>query len=87
MARHSPVSHVDYVESELNRALEWLRSTQPHRLFAACVILQQLADNAPTIFFVRTKEFFDLIWVPLWDTREVIRVSASKALRSVHGSV
>ena len=80
MARHSPVSHVDYVESELNRALEWLHGTQPHRLFAACVVLQQLADNAPTIFFVRTREFFDLIWGPLWHSREFIRLSAGKAL-------
>jgi Domain of unknown function (DUF3385) len=80
MARHSPVSHVDYVESELNRALEWLHGTQPHRLFAACVVLQQLADNAPTIFFVRTREFFDLIWGPIWHFKEFIRLSASKAL-------
>ena len=80
MARHSPVSHVDYVESELNRALEWLHGTQPHRLFAACVVLQQLADNAPTIFFVRTREFFDLIWGPLWHSKEFIRLSAGKAL-------
>ena len=80
MARHSPVSHVDYVESELNRALEWLHGSQPHRLFAACVVLQQLADNAPTIFFVRTREFFDLIWGPLWHFKEFIRLSAAKAL-------
>jgi Domain of unknown function (DUF3385) len=80
MARHSPVSHVDYVESELNRALEWLHGTQPHKLFAACVVLQQLADNAPTIFFVRTREFFDLIWGPLWHSKEFIRLSAAKAL-------
>ena len=80
MASHSPVSHVDYVESELNRALEWLHSTQPHRLFAACMILKQLADNAPTIFFVRTREFFDMIWIPLWHTQEFLRLSAGQAL-------
>ena len=80
MASHSPVSHVDYVESELNRALEWLRSTQPHRLFAACMILKQLADNAPTIFFVRTREFFDMIWTPLWHHQEFLRLSAGQAL-------
>lgn len=76
MARHSPVSHVDYVESELNRSLEWLRGSIPYRRFAACSLLQQLAENAPTIFFARTKEFFDLIWDPLWDVKEPIRLSA-----------
>ena len=25
MARYSPVAHIDFVESELNRALEWLK--------------------------------------------------------------
>jgi hypothetical protein len=80
MARHSPISHVDYVESEMNRALEWLHGSQPHRLFAACVVLKQLADNAPTIFFVRTREFFDFIWGPLWHADKIIRLSAGRAL-------
>ena len=72
MARSSPMAQVDYVESELNQALDWLRESQErsdqsqsHRRFAACAVLQQLAENAPTVFFVRTKEFFDLIWKPL----------------------
>lgn len=85
MARLRTVSHVDYVESELNRALEWLHGSLPHRLFAACVVLEQLAENAPTIFFVRTREFFDLIWGPLWHQKEVIRLSAWRALRACLG--
>jgi FKBP12-rapamycin complex-associated protein len=82
MARNSPVAQVDYVESELNQALYWLRDTQSHshRRFAACAVLQQLAENAPTVFFVRTKEFFDLIWKPLRDPKEQIRMSAAAAL-------
>lgn len=80
MARNSHVSHVDYVENELLRALDWLQGNQSHRRFAACAVLQQLAENAPTIFFVRTKEFFDLIWGPLWDQKEKIRFIASRAL-------
>ena len=84
MARCSPVAHVDFVESELNRALEWLRvdvsRDLPHRRLAACAILQQLADNAPTIFFARTSEFFDIIWGPLRDAKEPIRLAAAKAL-------
>jgi hypothetical protein len=46
MARNSPVAHVDFIEGELIRALEWLKAEQPHRKFAACVVLQQLAANA-----------------------------------------
>jgi hypothetical protein len=80
MAKTSSISHVDYVESELNRALEWLRTDQAHRRFAACAVLQQLAENAPTVFFAKTKEFFDLIWGPLWDSKEKIRYAAAKAL-------
>jgi FKBP12-rapamycin complex-associated protein len=80
MARYSLVSHIDYVEVELNIALEWLRGSIPHRRFAACAVLQQLAQNAPTIFFASKKEFFDLIWDPLWDNKEKIRLAAGKAL-------
>ena len=82
MAKSSSLSQVDYVEDELNQALNWLRepNNQSYRRFSACVVLQQLAENAPTIFFVRTKEFFDLIWRPLWDSKERIRISAGAAL-------
>jgi len=41
--------------------------------FAACVMLQQLSKHAPTIFFARINEFFDLIWGPIWDQRDFIR--------------
>jgi FKBP12-rapamycin complex-associated protein len=82
MAKFSPISHVEFVESELIRALEWLKSDQSHRKFASTCVLQQLAENAPTIFFTRTKEFFEGIWTPLWDNKEMIRVSAAQALSS-----
>jgi phosphatidylinositol kinase/protein kinase (PI-3 family) len=83
MARSSPVQHVEYLESELNRSLDWLRGKpSSHKRFAACTILQQLAKNAPTVFFARINEFFDLIWGPIWDSKEVIRLVASRALSS-----
>jgi FKBP12-rapamycin complex-associated protein len=80
MARNSPIAHVDFVESELNRALEWLRGEQPPRKFAACSVLQQLAVNAPTVLFSRLKIFFEHIWSPLWDSRERIRIAAASAI-------
>ena len=82
MAKNSPVSHVDYLELELNRSLDWLKGHRNsfNRRFAACTVLQQLAKNARTVFFARIHEFFDLIWAPLWDQREPIRLAASRAL-------
>jgi serine/threonine-protein kinase mTOR len=82
MAKNSPVSHVDYLEMELNRALDWLKGHKNsfNRRFAACTILAQLAKNARTVFFARIHEFFDLIWSPMWDPREPIRLAASRAL-------
>jgi tetratricopeptide (TPR) repeat protein len=80
IAKVSPIARVDIVECELNRSLEWLRTDQAHRRFAACAVLQQLAENTPTVFFAKTKEFFDLIWGPLWDSKDKIRHVAAKAL-------
>jgi len=62
MARFSSASQVDYVERELDRSLEWLSGTVTHRRHAACAVLHQLAENAPTIFFARSADFFHLIW-------------------------
>ena len=61
MARNRPISQVDFVECEFNRALEWLKYEQPHRKFAACSMLQQLAENAPTIFFTKTRGKYSVI--------------------------
>jgi serine/threonine-protein kinase mTOR len=80
MAKHAPVSHLESVEAELIRSLEWLKGNTPHRRLAACAVLCQLAENAPTIFFVRCKEFFEFIWGPLRDAKEAIRLCAAKAL-------
>jgi hypothetical protein len=46
------------------------------------LVLQQLAENAPTLLFARIKDFFDLIWGPLWDAKDKIRFAASRALSS-----
>ena len=62
MARFSSSSQVDYVERELNRSLDWLSGQVSYRRHAACAVLHQLAENAPTIFFARSTDFFRLIW-------------------------
>ena len=81
MARHTTaVSHADYVERELDRSLEWLRGGNSHRILAACALLKQFAANAPTIFSVRSKDFFELIWRPLCERRIELRYAAAGAL-------
>jgi hypothetical protein len=35
MARGSPVSHIDFIEAELARALEWLDAEAPYKKVAA----------------------------------------------------
>ena len=80
IAKHTPVPLVDYIEAELARALEWLEGNIPHRRLAACAVLEQLANNTPTLFFVQCKAFFDLIWSPLRDPKERIRLCAAQAL-------
>lgn len=80
IAKHTPVPLVDFIEAELSRALEWLEGTIPHQRLAACAMLEQLANNTPTLFFVQCKAFFDLIWSPLRDSKERIRFCASQAL-------
>jgi hypothetical protein len=42
-------------------------------------VLHQLAENAPTIFFVRCKEFFDRIWGPLRGVVSVISADTAHA--------
>jgi len=80
VAKYSVVTHIEYVEKELDRSLEWLRESTVARRFAACAVLHRLAENAPIVFFARSKDFFDSIWGPLRDGRNEIRIAAARAL-------
>jgi hypothetical protein len=74
------VSHAEYVEKELDRALIWLTSGVLHRQSAACALLEQFVINAPTVFFARSDDFFNLIWVPLCSPNHRLRLSAASSL-------
>ncbi len=51
------------VEFEVKRALEWLQdATHQSRRYAAVLVLKELAENAPTLFYVHVSSFFDLVW-------------------------
>jgi hypothetical protein len=80
LARSSVVPNADYVEFEVDRGVEWLSSDQSSRRLAACFVLKELAENAPTLFFAKTGEFLERVWVVLRDQKPIIRLSAARAL-------
>ena len=80
-------ANADYVEFEVTRALEWLGTERSDRRLAACLVLKELARNAPTIFFSKTNqsaggpnEFIDKIFPVLRDSKQIVRVCAGEAL-------
>lgn len=46
------------------------------------LVLKQLALNAPTLFFMHVPPFIKAIWVPLRDSKQIIREGAIEALRA-----
>ena len=49
------------------------------RRHAAVLVLKELADNAPSLFYIHAAAFFEHIWVALRNSRPEIRESAAKA--------
>uniref|UniRef100_M4B9E7 non-specific serine/threonine protein kinase n=1 Tax=Hyaloperonospora arabidopsidis (strain Emoy2) TaxID=559515 RepID=M4B9E7_HYAAE len=81
-----------FVDFEAKRAFEWLQEAaggahaQRHealvsqRRLAACFILRELAQAAPTLFHVNLTLFFQSIWGAVRDARVEIRDAATSAL-------
>ncbi|KYQ91695.1 protein kinase [Tieghemostelium lacteum] len=83
LARSSGTLTAECVEFEVTRALEWLSGERYEaRRHAAVLVLKELAQNAPTLFYVHAGSFVDLIWVALKDTKVAIRDGAVEALRA-----
>ncbi|MDP2434404.1 MAG: hypothetical protein Q8P67_01525, partial [archaeon] len=72
----------DCVEFEATRALEWLQggSRYESRRLAAVLILKELAENAPTLFFKYNKELREAVWIPLSDSKSLVRLSTLQAI-------
>jgi FKBP12-rapamycin complex-associated protein len=71
------------VEFEVKRALEWLQDAKHEsRRYAAVLVLKELAENAPTLFYVHVASFFDLVWSALHDNNVSIREGAVDALHA-----
>eukprot|EP01116_Phalansterium_solitarium_P018594 TRINITY_DN4988_c0_g1_i2.p1 TRINITY_DN4988_c0_g1~~TRINITY_DN4988_c0_g1_i2.p1 ORF type:complete len:2361 (-),score=824.80 TRINITY_DN4988_c0_g1_i2:390-7472(-) len=71
------------VEFEMKRAMEWLQGERiESKRHAACLVLAEVAENAPALFYSCINSFVDLIWVALRDQKPIIRESAVRALRA-----
>lgn len=83
-------ANVDFVESEVQRALEWLRTERSDRRLAAALSLKELAIHAPTAFHSKTSqstlgqggsnEFIDNIFQAIRDRQPIVRACAADAL-------
>ncbi|XP_038982976.1 serine/threonine-protein kinase TOR isoform X2 [Phoenix dactylifera] len=83
LARAGGAMTADEVERQIKTALEWLlRERIEYRLFAAVLILKEMAENASTVFNVHVPEFVDAIWVALRDPTLDVRERAVEALRA-----
>ncbi|EGG15157.1 protein kinase [Cavenderia fasciculata] len=83
LARSSGTLTAECVEFEVTRALEWLSGERvENRRQASVLVLKELAQNAPTLFYVHAASFIDLIWVALKDVKLSIREGAVEALRA-----
>jgi phosphatidylinositol kinase/protein kinase (PI-3 family) len=81
-----------FVDFEAKRAFEWLQEGQQgttharnealvsQRRLAACFVLRELAQAAPTLFHVNLTTFFQSIWGAVRDARVEIREAATSAL-------
>ena len=83
-------ANVDFVESEVTRALEWLRTDRSDRRLAATLALKEFAIHAPTAFYSKTSqstlgqggsnEFLDYIFQAVRDPQPIVRACAADAL-------
>lgn len=66
---------------QVRRAIDWLGDKGEARRYAAALILQQLAENAPAVFNVHVRAFIDAIWNGLRDPKQLVREASVAALR------
>jgi FKBP12-rapamycin complex-associated protein len=81
LAKGSSVIITECIEFEIQSALEWLQGERILKKQAACLVLQQVAMNAPTMFYAYIPSVLELIWSPLRDSKSLIlRECAEKAI-------
>jgi FKBP12-rapamycin complex-associated protein len=82
LARCGGVQCSDNVETDVKRALEWLSAAgaTDNRKLAATLILKELAQNAPVVFYISVPAFVGSVWVALRDKSPQVRAEAHAAL-------
>ena len=71
----------ELVESEIQSAMESLQSDrQEGRRLAAVLVIRELARNSPTLLYGFVPQIFELIWIPLRDSKELIRKISAEAV-------
>ncbi|KAL9596585.1 MAG: hypothetical protein Q9219_005712 [cf. Caloplaca sp. 3 TL-2023] len=72
----------ELVESEVQIAVEWLRSEQRQesRRFAATLVIRELAKNSPTLIYAFVPTILDCIWEAVRDSKVLIRETAAEAV-------
>jgi len=77
----------EWVDFESKRAMEWLegdsRSKSDGRRYAAVLVLKELAENAPTLFYTHVGGFIIHMWHGIKDPNEHVRKGCVHALRAV----
>jgi FKBP12-rapamycin complex-associated protein len=86
IARSSGSLASDFVEFEVQRALEWISSERylsaqerEHKRMAAALILHQLALNVPPLFMAHIPIFLENMWELLQDSKMTLREAAADA--------
>ncbi|WOO83672.1 Serine/threonine-protein kinase tor2 [Vanrija pseudolonga] len=70
-----------FFTKEVNQALQMIDDTrQEVSRFSAVLLLHQFADNSPGLFMPFVPRVLDKIWVPLRDSRTMVRERASMLL-------
>ena len=76
--RDSPANYYYYFSHRLAIASD----RHEARRHASVLILREMAQNAPTLFYPYVSQFFENIWAALRDAKVVIREGAADALRA-----
>ncbi|CAM9685062.1 unnamed protein product, partial [Ectocarpus sp. 12 AP-2014] len=80
MARTSISSSSEYVENEISQALQWLKEENWHRKLAACLVLRELAQKAPSWVYGSMHDIIPHIVKAVHGDIEKLRETAAEAL-------
>lgn len=72
----------EFLEGQLKASIDLLIDTRNGNPLVALLVLRQLAENAPSLFYTQAGTFVDAIWVGLHHKDIQIRLAAASALNA-----